>query len=137
MTNLPNVSAAMRPGRPRIPHTDLSRGASQFCIRRVAVLVETSVLDRYVEIDPVGGLNTIGVILTVLSSHLAGCPGGSAVDRITICLQRRADGRLVEVDLALRPSNSADGARLLLQFETEREFAPTPTAGLQDQLAGA
>lgn len=112
--------------RPVQPQTDLTRGAAQFCIRRAAVSVETRILNDYAEIDPALGMNTAGVILTVLVCHIAMAPGGSAEDRITVCLQRRNDEHLVEVDLAIRRSRAAGGERLLLQFETEREFSPAP-----------
>jgi hypothetical protein len=80
---------------------DVSRGASQFDIR-AQVFIEKELLDCYGEIDPALGKNVIGIILSVLSCHLGMGHGSLGDDQITVCLTRREDDCMVEVDLGIR-----------------------------------
>lgn len=86
--------------RPAVHHTDITRGAVHVGIRNQRVLIESAVQDEYAEPDLALGCNVVGVILRVLAQHLAACPGGGGNDSIEVCLHRREDGRLVEVQIA-------------------------------------
>lgn len=120
-----NLTPTFRPSRPiATPPTDITRGATQFGIRRTSVFVESAVLADYHEIDPAVGLNVIGLILTVLYCRLAVAPGGGPDDPLTVCLVRRTDGRLVEVELTLRRSRGRGGDRIMLQQTAEHIVAP-------------
>jgi hypothetical protein len=118
-----------RPARPTVTPptdtTDITRGATQFGIRRASVFVETQVLADYQEIDPAVGLNVIGIILTVLYCRLAMPPGAGPGEPLIVCLLRRTDGRLVEVELTLHHSRGPGGETITLQRTTEQlEFLP-------------
>jgi hypothetical protein len=124
-TTIP-LAPPVRPSRPAAPpRTDITRGATQFGIRRASVFVETQVLADYHEIDPTVGLNVIGIILTVLYCRLAMAPGGGPAAPLTVCLRRRPDGRLVEVELTLHHSRGRAGESITLRRAAEQVVAPT------------
>lgn len=107
------------------PTTDITRGAVQFGVRRTSVLVESALLTEYGEIDPAVGLNVIGIILTVLYCRLATAPGGGSPEPLIVCLQRRTDGRLAEVELTLHHSRGRGGDKITLQRTAEQVMAPS------------
>ena len=92
--------------------TDLSVGSSQFSIR-LPVLLESRVLQDYGEIEPALGLNTAGLVLSVLSSGLA---VSSEDDRLTVALFRRSDGAFTELQLRFRRGFVAGGQEFLLVY---------------------
>jgi hypothetical protein len=112
----PSAKNSERP----IKYSDLTRGAALNGIR-ATVLLETRVLAEFAELDPALGHNTAGVIFSVLLSHLAGGNGGGD-DRLTICLTRRSDGQLVEVDLMLLRRRQQGGQRFYLRIADVREI---------------
>ncbi len=99
--------------------TDISRGACLFgiCPR---VYLNLQLVDDYAELDPSLGQNVVGVVLSVLSHHLATRRAGLGDDAITVCLQRREDGQLVEVDLAVRRRRKQGRECLMVSRTTER-----------------
>ncbi len=101
---------------------DISRGATQFGIRS-RVLLQEELRDAYAEIDPTLGQNVIGIVLTVLACHLAMGQGGLSDDQITVCLIRREDDRLVEVDLGIHRHRQTGRECLSLRQLAEREVA--------------
>lgn len=101
--------------------TDLSRGAARFGIRNQKVLLETSVLDDYSECDSSLGHNTAGVILTVLSQHIAVAPGGGRDETLMVALHRRDDGQQVEVELSLTRTRRQGQECLQLTLLGDRE----------------
>jgi len=78
---------------------NLARGARLFGIHPQEVCVDSEVLDDYAEPDATLGQNIAGVILSVLACHIAVNPGGFRGRPILVCLLRREDARLVEVEL--------------------------------------
>jgi hypothetical protein len=100
---------------------DISRGASQLGIPS-RVFLEEEVLDAYAEIDPALGQNVIGVIFAVLSCHLALGQGSLGDDQMTVCLNRREDSRMVEVDLGIRRHRHAGRECLSLRRVAERDM---------------
>ena len=78
---------------------DLSRGARHLGLRPNVIRIESEVLDDYAELDNSIGQNTAGTILSVLGCELAVSPGGVARKTITVCLVRREDATVVELDL--------------------------------------
>lgn len=105
----------------KIKYTDLSRGASLNGLR-ASVFLEARVLEEYAELDPTLGQNTAGVILAVLGCHLA-AGNGIGDDRLSVCLKRREDGQLVEVDLMLLRRRQAGGECLYLRRADVRLMA--------------
>jgi len=133
MTTTIALIPPVRPAQPTAtPSTDITRGAAQFGIRRASVFVETQVLADYCELDPAVGLNVIGIVLTVLYCRLAMTPSGGPADPLIVCLLRRVDGRLVEVDLTLHRSRSRGGESIMLQRSAEQVMEPN-----RSQLASA
>lgn len=106
---------------PSIPVTDLSRGAGRYGLRHQKVLVESSVLEDYAETDPSLGLNTAGVVLTVLGQHMALSPGGGRDESILVALHRREDGQQVEVELSLSRTRRQGQECLQLTLLGDRE----------------
>lgn len=100
---------------------DVTRGATPFGIRS-QVFLEEELRDAYAEIDPALGQNVIGSILAALSCYLAMGQGTLSDDQITVCLLRRADDRLVEVDLEVHRHRRAGRECLSLRQLTEREM---------------
>jgi hypothetical protein len=107
---------------PLKPSADISRGATEFGLR-AQVLLEEEMRDAYAEMDPALGQNVIGSVLAVLACHLAMGEGGRSEDRISVCLLRRSDDRLVEVDLAIHRHRRAGRECLSLRGVAEREIA--------------
>jgi hypothetical protein len=99
---------------------DLRLGASQLGIR-MPVLIESRILERYAEIEFSLGLNVAGVILWALACHLAGGKATGPQEILTVCLLRRGDVRLVEVDLQIGSTRFAQRTWLFLQLAAERE----------------
>lgn len=100
---------------------NISRGASQIGIQS-NVFLEEEVLDAYGEIDPALGQNVIGCVLAVLGCHLALGNGNLGDDRMTVCLIRRQDDRMVEVDLEIRRHRQDGRECLSLRRLAEREM---------------
>jgi hypothetical protein len=114
-----------RPAHPTATSApDLTRGATQFGIRRASVFVETQVLADYHEIDPTVGLNVIGLSLT--GRRLVLAPGGGPLEPLTVCLLRRSDGRLVEVELTFHYARGRAGESITLRRSAAQVFEPTP-----------
>jgi hypothetical protein len=103
-------------------HTDITRGATHLGIRNQRVLLETAVQEDYAEPDASLGLNTTGVILRVLAQHLTSCPGGGGNDLFEVCLHRREDGRLVELQFAILRARRQGTACLVLSRIGDREI---------------
>ena len=101
---------------------DLSRGARQFGLRSL-VFLDAAVRTDYAELDPALGHNVAGIVLAVLAFHEA-LPGlGRDEERITVCLVRRRDEQLVEVDLVLQRRRQRGGEAIELRRVAERELA--------------
>jgi hypothetical protein len=95
--------------------TDLSLGSSQFGIRP-AVFIQSTVLETYREIHPSLGLNTVGVILSLLAAHLAANPRVSQHDYVTVCLRRDKDGLPTEVRLQVEFQHSGRNNLICLRL---------------------
>jgi hypothetical protein len=100
---------------------DISRGAYLFGICP-QVYLNLQLVTDYAELDPNLGQNAVGVILSVLSHHLATGRAGLGDDAITVCLQRREDGQLVEVDLAVRRRRNQGRECLIVSRAGERNM---------------
>jgi len=122
-TTLAPTQPSTRPQHSNLT-TDVSRGARQ-CDIKAHVFIETEILDNYSELDPSLGQNTIGVVLAVLSCHLHMSRGGLGEDTITVCLLRRQDDRVVELDLGLHRRRHAAGECFELRRLAEREVDVT------------
>lgn len=120
LQSTPISSVNRRPVAP-IRLIDISRGARNFGIRSVTVLIDGEVIDSYREVDEKLGHNLIGVILSVLGCHLSMAPGGIPNERISISAVRREDAVLVDIDFQIRRSRSSGGERLVLSAVAERE----------------
>jgi hypothetical protein len=106
---------------PATPFTDLTLGAPCFGIRGPKVLIESSILEDYAETDPSLGMNAAGMILTVLGQQMALNPGGGRDESIVVGLNRRDDGRNVELDLSLTRSRRQGQEYLHLTRLGDRE----------------
>jgi hypothetical protein len=100
--------------------TDLTTGAAQFSIP-LPVVVEPGLLENYAPADPTVGYNTAGVLLSLLSYRLAATRPGKQRELITVCLARRQDDRLVELDVEVLPARRKDGCCLYLRAIKEQE----------------
>lgn len=100
---------------------DYSRGAAAFGIRKHPVWMDADLVMDYGEPDPTLGRNVGGVILSVLARHLD-AESGLDGDIITVCLLRREDAKIVEVDLQITRNRHQGTARLLLSKVEEREI---------------
>lgn len=96
-TTLPNANTPSPSPNP----LNITRGARQFGVLCAEVFIDSELLDDYAAPDAHLGLNAAGVILSVLSSHLAVHPSGAPHEPIHVCLLRRQDGRLVQLALEL------------------------------------
>jgi len=112
------IPPALGPRPGKIEYTDVTRGATQFCLRS-EVFLETRVLDEFMEVDRTLGHNAAGVIFSVLQFHLAeGRVTGA--DHITLCLAQKTGGRVVEVDLLALQRHLGTGERIYLRFVAAR-----------------
>ena len=111
--NITTVSGACR-------KADLTRGASRLGIR-ARVLIEARILEDYGELDSTLGHNTAGLVLSVLSRHLATGSAGLANDMLTVCLVRRQDGAPVELDLSLCRTRAGGQECFTLRLADERK----------------
>jgi hypothetical protein len=102
-------------------YVDLSRGATEFGISGQTVRLDADVIEGYAELDSALGRNVGGVVLSVLSRHLAAQPGGFEGDIVTACLLRREDAEPVEVDLRLTRTRYQGTSRLVLTKVEERQ----------------
>lgn len=96
--------------------TDLSVGSRQFGIRP-PVFLESSVLKDYRELECAMGLNTAGLILSVLAYRLAGL---SEDETLVICLRRQIDARPVELELHMQFVRVDEALALVLRQGAER-----------------
>lgn len=117
--NAPTQTIGTARPTPVTRNTNISRGASQLGIQS-NVFLEEEVLNAYGEIDPALGQNVIGCVLAVLACHLALGKGNLADDLMTVCLIRRQDDRMVEVDLGIRRHRHAGRECLSLRRVAER-----------------
>jgi hypothetical protein len=99
-------------------YLDMNNCSGHFGIR-ARVQLENRVLEEYREVDPNLGYDAIGTIFSVLSYH-QGLGDLLRQDRMTVCLVRRATGRVVEVDFAVNYNGERDG--YCLKFAGEREL---------------
>jgi hypothetical protein len=103
---------------PRI--LDLSIGALQFGIP-VPVSVSSRLLEDYAEIQPVLGLNVVGVVLSLVSYRWASLLAViNTPETVTACLLRRRDGCVVELDLEILSVGLSGRRSLLLRITDER-----------------
>ena len=101
---------------------DLSRGARQFGLRSL-VFLDAAVRTDYAELDLALGHNVAGIVLAVLAFHETLSGLGRDEERITVCLVRRRDEQLVEVDLVLQRRRQRGGEAIELRRVAERELA--------------
>jgi hypothetical protein len=120
--NLSEASTPSAPAYAACKFIDYSRGAAECGIRRHAVWMDADLVVNYGEPDPTLGRNVGGMILSVLARHLAADPGGIEGDIITVCLLRREDAKIVEVDLRIIRIRHHGTARLLLSKVDVREI---------------
>jgi hypothetical protein len=95
--------------------------ARRSSIRGLKVLIEASVLEDYAETDLALGMNAAGVILTVVGQHVVLNPGGGRDESIVVGLDRRDDGRNVELELSLTRSRRQGQENLRLTRLGDRE----------------
>ena len=101
---------------------DLARGAQHYGLRPDPLYVESDVLDNYAEVDVARGENVVGAILAVLAGRPAVGPGPGPAGLITVCLRRRDDGRLVEVDFHLDSIHHLGREHLVLRQAGELDL---------------
>ena len=108
---------------------DLTRGARNFGIRSGAVLLDSEVLCDYAELDPALGHNVAGLVLCVLGCHMLDkLEKGAAKDLIAVCLCRRQDARVLEVDFQINHVLVNGYESLVLCKAGERDLDSTPVA---------
>jgi hypothetical protein len=99
---------------------DASHGSGSFGIR-AQVKLQNRVLEKYQEVDPALGYDTLETVLSILSYHES--IGDLLRDgRMTVCLARRDDGRVVEVDLGVQHDCGSEQDCYYLRFAGEREL---------------
>jgi len=99
---------------------DLSLGAGQFGIP-VPLIAPSRLIEEYAEVHPALGYNVAGIILSLVSNHLAGAePGANGPETMTACLVRREDGAIVEVELELIACPQPSSAGLALRITGEQ-----------------
>jgi hypothetical protein len=106
---------------------DLTRGARNFGIRSGAVFLDPEVLCDYAELDTALGHNVAGLVLCELGCHMLTKPRGSvSKDLITVCLCRREDDHVVEVDFHINRVFRQGNESLYLRKAGERilDFDP-------------
>lgn len=86
------------------------------------VYLDERVLKDYMELDSRLGQNVAGVVLSALSCHLAAGRVAPDGGRIVVCLARRNDNRMVEVNLAVRRRGQSGREAFDLCWLAEREF---------------
>jgi hypothetical protein len=84
------------------------------------VLLERRVLKDFREIDPDLGDDTAGVILSLLAFDLATKPAGDG--RLPVCLVRRSDEKIVEVELMVLRRQKSHGEHLYLRLAGVHEL---------------
>jgi len=106
---------------PETVYTNLSHLAATYGIH-ASVHLEQRVLAEFSELDPMFGDDTAGLILAVLAFHLHTGTIGNA-GRLPVCLLRREDQQLVEVDLLVLCHERETGAHIYLRTVGIREIA--------------
>jgi len=106
---------------PETVYTNLSHLAATYGIH-ASVHLEQRVLAEFSEMDPMFGDDTAGLILAVLAFHLHTGTIGNA-GRLPVCLLRREDQQLVEVDLLVLCHERETGAHIYLRTVGIREIA--------------
>jgi len=124
-TNIDASDIAQIPPKPqspakRIRYRNLTRD-TWFYGMRAEVLLERRVLADFHELDSDLGDDTAGVILSLLAYDLLTKPAGDG--RLTVCLVRRHDESLVEVDLMVLRRHKPHGECIYLRLAGVREFS--------------
>jgi len=105
---------------PGATFTDVTRGARRVGIH-ARVQLDSSLLENYSEPDRRLGLNTAGVVLSVLSAYLKAGNASTPNNVLTACLIRCADRALLDVDISVRRFRSGGEECFSLRKLTERE----------------
>ena len=124
ITTTSNATSTLPPvteAPPETAYTNLSHLAATYGIH-AAVHLEQRVLAEFSELDPMFGDDTAGLILAVLAFHLHTGTIGNA-GRLPICLLRRQDQQLVEVDLLVLCHERESGQHIYLRAVDIREIA--------------
>ncbi len=124
-TNIDATAITQIPPKPqspakRIRYRNLTR-KPWFCGMRAQVLLEQRVLADFHEFDSDLGDDTAGVILSLLAYDLITKPAGDG--RLTVCLVRRQDESLVEVDLMVLRRHKPHGECIYLRLAGVRELS--------------
>jgi len=97
---------------------DVSRGAVRAGIG-ARVQLDATMLDDYLEPDHALGFNSTGVVLSAFSTHLK--EGRFDADEpLVVCLARREDGTLVDVEISIHRFRAAGTECFRLKKAGER-----------------
>jgi hypothetical protein len=105
---------------PSRKNIDLTRGARDLGLQPHGVFLELEVLDDHGVVINSLGQNAAGTILAVLGCQLAMGPGGVPDETISVCLIRRDDGQMMDVDLSVKRIRQNGAECLFLRKTGER-----------------
>jgi hypothetical protein len=114
---IPEAGMTLQPQNPT--QVELSAGAAQLGIP-MPVAVPRRLLEDYAPLDPTLGLNTAGVLLSLVAYRISATSRTQAAGVITACLIRREDDQWVELDLKVCQSGVNGQRRLWLELVEER-----------------
>ena len=120
-SNATSTFSPMTEPPPETAYTNLSHLAAAYGIH-ASVHLEQRLLAEFSELDPMFGDDTAGLILAVLAFHLHTGTIGNA-GRLPVCLLRRQDQQLVEVDLLVLCHERESGEHIYLRAVDLREIA--------------